>query len=471
MIKPIISKNSNPNYLAKIFKLTDLRPCPNADKLLVTEIDFQPVLTNKDAILNDWYVYFPTESKISEELLKETNSYRDPSLNKDPLASVGYFDKNSRVKTVKMRGNYSSGFILPLVKLEEFLKDEVEKKEIYFDTASDKLIVQKYIKPFEKKEQTTKNLSKSDKKAAKISVIPGQFQFHNDTENLRRNSYKIKPETMIDVTYKYHGTSAIVGNVLYKKKPNWWQKLLKIEPKPYYDHIWSSRKVIKTKSTDAGYYSQDIWTILKEEIKEKIPKGFVLYGEIVGYLPDGGSIQGKYDYGLKPGTHAFYIYRITSVNEDGYLVELSTEDIIEFSKKIGLPYIDMFYKGSAENLFIKLVNSNDQIDKEEYQDDLTNYHNSLYMYENCKEKDKEKYLNVYSENLSIFQDKFVKLLELKYNENDCYICKNKVPEEGIVIRLSGKLDKFEALKLKSFKFLEKESKDADKEISNIEDEN
>ena len=71
----------------------------------------------------------------------------------------------------------------------------------------------------------------------------------------------------------------------------------------------------------------------------------------------------------------------------------------------------------------------------------------------------------------MFQQNFVKLLENQYNEKDCYICKNKVPEEGIVLRLSEKLDKFEAFKLKSFKFLEKESKDADKEISNIEDEN
>lgn len=470
MSKLTISKIANPNYLAKVFQLTKLDSVPNADRLLVTEVDFQPVLTNKDAVLNDWYVYFPTESKILDNLLKHTNSYRDSVLNHDPLASGGYFEKNGRVKTVKMRGSYSSGFILPLTKLESFIGNDIEKKEVYFDTVNDLVIVSKYIKPFEKKDQVA-GLSKSDKKASKISVIPGQFQFHNDTENLRRNSYKIKPETMIDVTYKYHGTSAIVGNVLYKKKPNWWQKVLKITPKPYYDYIWSSRKVIKTKSSVPGYYSQDIWTILKEEIKEKIPKGFVVYGEIVGYLPDGGSIQGKYDYGLKPGTHAFYIYRITSVNEDGYAVELSTDDIIEFSKKVGLPYINKFYSGSAEDLFLRLVESNDTIDKEQFKDDLISYKHYKVISESCSDKDKEKNLALYDKYLSFFQENFVKLLELNYNEKNCYICKNKVPEEGIVIRLSGKLDKFEALKLKSFKFLEKESKDADKEISNIEDEN
>lgn len=470
MSKLTISKTANPNYLAKVFQLTKLDPVPNADRLLVTEVDFQPVLTNKDAVLNDWYVYFPTESKILDTLLKHTNSYRDASLNSDPLKDVGYFDKNGRVKTVKMRGNYSSGFILPLTKLESFIRNDIEKKEVYFDTVNDLVIVSKYIKPFEKKEQVA-GLSKSDKKASKISVIPGQFQFHNDTENLRRNSYKIKPDTMIDVTYKYHGTSAIVGNVLYKKKPTWWQKLLKINPKPYYDYIWSSRKVIKTKSEVPGYYSQDIWTILKEEIKEKIPKGFVVYGEIVGYLPDGGSIQGKYDYGLRPGTHAFYIYRITSVNEDGYAVELSTDDIIEFSKKIGLPYIDKFYSGSAADLYRELANLGTAEEKQFYNSVLSDCYSYGAGINSVSPEYKEEALENYKDSLDTFQQNFVKLLELNYNEKNCYICKNKVPEEGIVIRLSGKLDKFEALKLKSFKFLEKESKDADEEISNIEDEN
>ena len=470
MIKPIISKTANTNYLAKIFKLTKLEPCPNADRLLITEIDFQPVLTNKEATLNEWYVYFPTESKISSSLLMATNSYRDSSLNKDPEASGGYFEKNNRVKTVKMRGNYSSGFILPLTKLENFIGKEIEKKEVYFDTIDNELIVQKYIKPFERKEPSVA-LSKSDKKAAKLAVIPGQFQFHEDTENLRRNSYKIKPETTIEVTYKYHGTSAIVGNVLFEKPQNWFQKLLKMKAQTYYDYIWSSRKVIKNKNSEGGFYSQDIWTILKEEIKGKIPKGFVLYGEIVGYLPDGGFIQNKYDYGLKPGTHEFYIYRITSVNEDGYSVELGTDAIIEFCKKVGLPFIDKFYSGSAVGLYRELSALYEHQERRQFEVVLENYYSSLIDYTESKDSDKEVYHEIFLEYLELFQQNFVKLLENQYNEKDCYICKNKVPEEGIVLRLSEKLDKFEAFKLKSFKFLEKESKDADKEISNIEDEN
>lgn len=476
MIKPSISPKANTNYLAKIFLLKKIEKCPNSDNLYRTEVDFQPVITSKDAELNSWYVYFPTESKISTELLSSTNSYRDKTLNVNSEATPGYFEKNSRVRTIQMRGNYSSGYILPLTSLEAFIKEPIEQKEVYFDTLKDKLIVEKYIVPFTKREQIV-GQSKSDKKAAKINVLEGQFKFHDSTENLRKNSYKIKPDTQIDVTYKYHGTSAIVGNVLFEKPLTTYQKIINkilpnyYYPKTYYDYICSSRKVIKTANNDPGYYSEDIWTILKEEIKEKIPKGFVVYGEIVGYLPDGGFIQKGYDYGLKAGTHAFYIYRITFVNEFGTTVELSTDQIIEFSKKAGLPYINKFYSGSAGDLYTKLVASSDQVNKVSYQLVLHDYYNSLYMFENCKEKDKEDYLKLYNSCLEEFQSNFIKLLEFKYNENNCYLCKTKVPEEGIVIRFSGSLDKFDAMKLKSFKFLKHETDEADKEVSNMEDQN
>ena len=469
MIKPEISKNSNANYLGKIFKLTKLTKAPNSDRLYTTEVDFQPVITNKDAVLNDWYVYFPTESKIIPELLSFTNSYRDSSLNKNPEA-IGYFDKNSRVKTVKMRGQYSSGFILPLARLEDFVGSPIEKEEVYFDTISKTLVVEKYIKPFDKKEQVL-GRSKADKKASKLNVVDGQFKFHEDTDNLRKSSYKLAPDTNIDVTYKYHGTSAIVGNVLFEKPQKWYEKLLKLPVKKYYDYIWSSRKVIKNRTVDPGFYSQDIWSILKEEIKDKIPKGFILYGEIVGYLPDGGFIQKNFDYGLKKGTYNFYIYRITYINEDGFSVELTTDQVIAFSKKVGLPYIDKFFSGTVREHYLALIEHQPHEEKLLYLESLEMYDYSNSNFEEAEDKDKELCLEAYTEYLKAFQENYVKILEATYNEKDCYICNNKVPEEGIVIRLSDRLDKFEALKLKSFRFLMKESTDADNNVSNIEDEN
>lgn len=61
-------------------------------------------------------------------------------------------------------------------------------------------------------------------------------------------------------------------------------------------------------------------------------------------------------------------------------------------------------------------------------------------------------------------------LEETYNEKDCFLCVNRVPEEGIVVRKES-LNSCDSYKLKSFRFLEKESKELDKGVIDIESEN
>ena len=68
-----------------------------------------------------------------------------------------------------------------------------------------------------------------------------------------------------------------------------------------------------------------------------------------------------------------------------------------------------------------------------------------------------------------WQETLLDYLEYKYNEKDCYMCINKVPEEGIVLRVE-KLESYEAYKLKSKRFLLMESEAQEKEEINIEDE-
>lgn len=70
-----------------------------------------------------------------------------------------------------------------------------------------------------------------------------------------------------------------------------------------------------------------------------------------------------------------------------------------------------------------------------------------------------------------WQEDYIEKLESDYNEKDCFMCKNKTPEEGIVLRIEDNLTNFEAYKLKSFSFLEKETKMLDKGLVSIEEEN
>ena len=181
-IQPTISEKANKNYLAKVFQLQerDIKKHPNADRLSIVEVDFMPVISN-NPVANQWYVFFPTECQINSDYLSHTNSYRDKELNLNPEATPGFFEKNGRVKTVKLRGEYSTGYITPLSSVEEFIGQEIEKKEVYFDMLDTLQLVKKYRKPFaDRGEVNGQPRTKSDKKSAKLNVVEGQFQFHSD---------------------------------------------------------------------------------------------------------------------------------------------------------------------------------------------------------------------------------------------------------------------------------------------------
>jgi len=428
-----ISKNYNPNYLAKVVKIKSLRKHENADRLQICTVDFQNVIVSIDTKVGDLYIYFPVESKINSKFLAFTNSFRHKELN-DNKETIGFFEDNCRVKAVKLRSEKSMGYLVPVDKVEEFIGSKINFSEHIneeFDTLGDILMVEKYMIP-------TKGInlnSRQGKKPRVSRLVEGQFHFHVDTENLRNNAHQINPEDNISVTYKIHGTSVIVGNILVKKKLHLFEKILRfigikiIDTE--YDYIYSSRKVVKNcyeNKDKKGFYDSDIWGIAKEELKEFIPKGFTFYCEIAGFMPSGLCIQKKYDYGFPQGKHGVYVYRITFTNADGIVIDLSTDEIREFAKIVGFEYVPHFFTGKAKDLFPEIMVDDNWLEN------------------------------------------FIIALEKKYNDKDCYMCKNSVPEEGIVVRKES-MYQFESYKLKSFSFLQHESKMLDEGVEDLESNN
>lgn len=424
-----ISKESNPNYLAKVVELKGLRQHPNADRLQVATIDFQYVITDLYAKDGDVYVYFPLESQINEVFLSATNAFRDSTLNFDKEAK-GFFEKNGRVRAVKLRGQKSMGYIVPARVIEEFanvpLLDHVGEE---FDTIGEYLLCKKFVlKTREARE------ARAGKKPRISRLVEGQVRLHVDTENFRKSAFEINPEDLITVTYKTHGTSWWVANVKVKKSLNFFMKLVsKILPleTTEYDYVYGSRKVVKNEYETAGkehFYDSDIWGEIKDDVKDFIPKGYTLYGEALGYTKSGAEIQKGYDYSCEQGKRRLQVYRITSTNEDGIVHDLSSLQVKEFCERFGLEYVHVFYHGKAKDLFPEL--------------DTTNH----------------------------WHEEFVKKLEVTYNDKDCFMCKNSVPEEGIVIRKET-LFEFRSYKLKSFRFYEYETALLDAGQSDIESEN
>ena len=423
-----ITITTKSNYLAKVVELKGLQKHPGADRLQVVSIDFQNVITGPDAKDGDICVFFPLECTINKKFLSETNSYRHKEMNVNTL-EAGFFEDNGRVKAMKLRGEKSMGYVVPVEKVEEFAGIKISQyvgEE--FDTVNGIILCEKYVVYTR---QSGENKLKG-KKPRISRIVDGQVHLHVDTEQLRKNAFKISPEDEISVSYKVHGTSWWVSNVLGKKKLNIFEKCLRAIginiQQTEYDHFYGSRKVVKneyeTQFTN-DFYDGDLWGDIKEEVKDKVPVGFTLYGEAIGYTKGGKAIQSHYDYGCTQGEHKLQVYRITFTNADGLVIDLSTTQMQQFCDRSGLTFVHVYFKGKAKEMWPELS-------VEDH-----------------------------------WHEEWLKKLESAYTEKDCFMCKNIVPEEGIVIKKESMFG-FESYKLKSFRFLQLETELLDEGVLDIE---
>lgn len=451
-------------------------------------------------------VYFPAETALSKEFLGANNLYRKAEFgNVNPEAKGGYFEEHGRIRTVKFRGHKSEGFWIPLNSLS-YLGIDLSEFPVgtEFDMVGEKEICRKYIP---KRNRVSNPCAPKGKKArVEDKLIDNQFRFHIDTAQLRRNVHRMEPGQLISISDKWHGTSAIFMHGLVKKtglaerllpyfsfdvlskfpklKNSWvgskilskienkinsalWfvgsnlvKGLTKVERKigvvfgadeipTEYGLTWASRRVIKgvdgeAKKGAVHFYSDDIWGIVAKEIEDKIPKGVTLYGEIVGYMPNGGkavqSMKGNpYHYGCQPDTHRFLVYRITTTNADGKVVEYSWLQMKEFCAKVGLEMVKELYYGFAGDFGTGELWLLAEAAKGGHPDDLAKW-----------------------------QDAFLKEVEdLWVHDQMCPYNDMAVPAEGVIIRVE-RLDECESYKLKSFLFLKGETEDLDAGVIDTE---
>lgn len=439
--------SDNPNYLAQVIRLGPVNKHPNADKLQTTVCNGCSVITGLAAKEGNLYIYFPIESTINKEYLSYSNSFSDAELNKNKEIK-GFFVKTGRVRAIKLRGMVSEGYIVPAADIKEWLgtqKIDVEFEEgVSFDYIGDIKFCEKYCLPVRNSGIT----SKSDKKVKRESkLVDKQFRLSLDLEHLKRNLFKLNLEDQISITYKMHGANAAMGRVLCKRPLNLIEKLLKLcrvkIQESHYDLVYASRKVIKNQYADKNhesFYSEDIWGAVAQKYKDSIKDGITLYGEIVGQQSNGGWIQKEYDYGLAANTFDFFVFRITYTNASGDVFDFSLPQIKRYCQKMGLKMVPIFYYGTIED----------------------------YLWENNREMDffdGECFTSGWRD--TNWREQMLNALIKNYTEKNCYLCKNKVPEEGVVLAVEN--DIVEPFKLKSLKFLERETKLLDNDEINVED--
>ena len=289
-MKLIKSKKANENYLSKIVRISNfhkhndsaverLKCCTVDGYNIITGIDSEPGL----------YVYFPALSQINSDFLSYANLYKHKDLNSNPEQS-GLFEDNGRVKVIKLRGELSEGFIIPITVFQNYIvsitnKELTNIKEgVEFDAIEHEgkefWISKKYVakKQYSQKQNFQKTKGKVPKRLDRVR--DDQFRFHYTTTIIKKCPYVINPESLIQISHKIHGTSGISAYVLCHKPLSWKEKIAKWLTKESfdkYDYIYSSRTVIKNKyynpEVGKGYYSDDIWAEADKIVRPHLAKG------------------------------------------------------------------------------------------------------------------------------------------------------------------------------------------------------
>jgi len=341
-------------YTAIITKITNIRPHLNADKLkLGTASGYQVIvdITQEEEL----GVFFPTDGKLSHEMLLNNNLYRKHPETGEPMG--GFFEVNGRVKTQTFRGEKSEGFWLPIRSLEwtevdfKSLKDGLE-----FTTLNGKLVCEKYYTP-----KTLKVMNQNKGKNGQNKHNFPYFYKHYDTPHLQKCLHTFHEGDVLSFTEKLHGTSGITSHTNKVKPKKWWN--LFIPQKLVWKYVTGSRNRIVNVNINEHSYKTNIRTVIHDHIRKAcLHKGETLYYEIVGFdntkpimgiqkvtdkelVPVYGT-QMVYTYGcsLTNTPVNMYVYRITSTNIDGNVVEYMPQQVENRCSHLGINMVPWIKK-------------------------------------------------------------------------------------------------------------------------------
>lgn len=281
------------------FKVEKVEPHFNADRLdTVTITGFQLVTGRDQYKVGDEVIHIPIQTIISEEL----NEKLFPADSKIKLQA------DRRIRTIKIRKAISQGMI---VNPKEFDLEYIRSQCTKWTPPESSL-------PNHMRSNQSKKPKPEIRSFVKYTDMENGKYYDRCLENLTDTDANgnVGPAEVV-ITTKLHGTSARYGWHKYEAN-TWWQKILKFfRLTPEWTFCYGSRNVqLQSKLSKKNYYDGDVYgKILKQEgLKEKLPKGFSVYGEIVG-----SGIQKGWAYGCKENEHKLYVYDVRDNQEGRWL--------------------------------------------------------------------------------------------------------------------------------------------------------
>lgn len=262
---------------------------------------------------------------------------------------------NGRIRAIKLRGVISPGL---LMSLEDCGLDPLTPvgTEVH-----DLLGIKKYVQP----EQAQREAR--SKKQTLPRRLHSDFVKMTDIENIKRYNYEFEDGETVDISIKLHGTSFRAGwaKTAYerflplfvintdrrgKKYIKWYiqenVRVLKNRIKKFFRLMPENEFVVGSRNTELetmsdSFYDENVWQTVSEHngLKDILNPGEFVYGEIVGTMKSGKSVQKNFSYGFKDEL-ALFAY---DVRIDGRW--LDRDEFYQFCNERGINTVTNIYRG------------------------------------------------------------------------------------------------------------------------------
>lgn len=341
----------NKDYAAYVVRLPSPVELEGLDNLVGLQVLGSQALVAKDSDYGELALVFTAGTQLSEEFAYENNLHRHSDRNKNQ-DQTGYLEDNRHVRALKLRGHSSSALVLNLSALSYIKNLDISQfnQGDTFDRIGDFEICKKYtVKKTYKERQMDKN--------SKIySRVDGKFfPKHYDTDNYFKNMHIIPEEMEVTVTQKLHGTSIRIAHTIVDRPFSFVDKLAKkfgakIQDSEY-DYIYGSRNAVKDSENPrhVHFYDSDVWSIKGAELHGLIPMGYLVFGELVGYTPEGAALQSKYTYDVPDKLAELYVYRVATINPEGVVHDLTFDQVAAFCRDRGIKCVPILWRGKYKD--------------------------------------------------------------------------------------------------------------------------
>lgn len=341
----------NKDYAAYVVKLPKPVKLEGLDNLVGLPVLGTQALVAKDTDYGELALVFTAGTQLSQEFAYHNNLHRHGDRNEDQ-GETGYLEDNRHIRAMKLKGHTSGALVLKLSSLSYVKKLDTSqfKEGDIFDAIGDYEICTKFIS---KKTRAQTQFEKNKKIWTRVDekFLPQ----HYDTDNYFKSSHVIPEDKEVTVTQKLHGSSIRIANTIVARKKSlaekWVGKLgVKVQDKEY-DYVYGSRRVVKDLNNPSHihFYDTDIWTLKGSELNGLIPQGYLVYGELVGWTPEGAPLQPKYTYDVPHTISNLYVYRVATINPEGVVTDLTYDQIVEFCRDRDLKVVPLLWRGKYKD--------------------------------------------------------------------------------------------------------------------------